>query len=499
MKIFSGEQIRVLDQDTIKNEPVSSIDLMERAAMACVSWILERFPKETGFAVVCGPGNNGGDGLAIARLLKKEGCQAHAYFIHCSERISEEAKENYERLHHTNRNDVKELSGLQEAFGKEKVIIDSLFGSGLNKPLSGLASEAVRCMNTSGNRIVSIDVPSGLYCDRLNENDDVIVKADHTLTFQAPKYSFMFPENASYTGEFSILDIQLDKSGIDAIAVNNFFLLKEDVRKLIRPRMRNAHKGNFGHALLLCGSKGMIGAAVLSSRSCMRTGVGLLTAHVPGCGYSVMQTSVPEAMTSSDADQEIISSLPDLDGFSAVGIGPGIGRSDKTAGVLKQMLLTSKLPLVLDADALNIISANRWLDIVPAGSILTPHPKEFERFAGQAGNSQERLSSQRALSIAHKIFIVLKGAHTSISFPDGAMYFNSTGNPGMATAGSGDVLTGMITSLLAQGYSAGDACRLGVYVHGLAGDIASSEKGEIGMIASDLIEYIPAAFNYLQS
>jgi NAD(P)H-hydrate epimerase len=497
MKILSAAQIRQADEYTINHEPVSSVDLMERAAHACTRWLLENTGKNVEYAVVCGPGNNGGDGFALARLLKKEGCVVHAFAVGSISTRSKDNRENYERLHSSLRTDVSsvaDLSPIKEA----DVVIDALFGSGLNRPADGFAAEIINAMNASGKRIIAIDVPSGLFCDKLNDKADPVVRAEQTLSFQFPKHSFMLPENFEFVGEFSVLDIQLHPDFIMNVQTQESLVLREDLSLPERPKA--SHKGNFGHALLVAGSRGKMGAAALAAKACCRTGAGLVTAHVPGCGVAILQTIIPEAMVSQDEDESVLSRVVLPGKCRVVGIGPGIGKDKKTVNALKEFIPGCKLPLVLDADALNIISEfPELLSSLPADTVLTPHYVEFERLAGKAKDHEQRLEFQRNFSKRYKVHVVLKGPYTSISLPDGKVFYNSTGNPGMATGGSGDVLTGMITSLLAQGYPAEEACKLGVFLHGLAGDFAALEKSEEGMIASDIIDNIPVAFNFVRS
>ncbi len=341
-------------------------------------------------------------------------------------------------------------------------------------------------------KIIAIDIPSGLMGEDNSENNlENIVKADYTLTFQFPKISFLFAENEPYVGEFEVLPIGLHPEGI-AKTPSNFHLLEaDDIQKLIPKRSRFSHKGTFGHALLIAGSYGKMGAAVLSSKACLRSGVGLLTTHIPRLGYTILQTAVPEAMTSVDQHDSMFTELPDLEPFSAIGAGPGLGTKSNSEKALLSLLENAKVPLVLDADALNILSKNKeWLEKLPENSILTPHPGEFKRLAGEAANSYENIQKQIGFSEKYKVIVVLKGAFTSISTPDGKLYFNSTGNPGMATAGSGDVLTGIILSLLAQGIAPKNAAITGVHLHGLAGDLTAKEKSEISLIAGDIVEFL---------
>ncbi len=507
MKIFTSHQLREADQYTIANEPIASVDLMERAATTCVEWITEKFNIDYNFIIVCGLGNNGGDGLAIARLLALKNYNVHVFIVNHSDKRSLDFSTNYSRLtaHSQDNLKVEEINSLeqfQESFlsNAQSVIIDALFGTGLNKPIKGFAADIVNLLNAQLSPIIAIDIPSGLYCDELNDSNDCIIRANFTITFQFPKLSFMLPETAQYIGDFSILDIHLHPDFINNTGTTNNFVTKEDVQSFLKKRAKIAHKGNFGHALIIAGSYGKMGAAVLSSKACMHSGSGLLTTHVPKVGYEIMQITLPEAMVDIDKEEHFISTIPKLDYYDAIGIGPGIGTEQQTQNVFKLLIQNTKVPLVIDADAINILSENKtWLAFIPANSILTPHPKEFERLMGKAKNSFERLQKQCEFSIKNNVYVILKGAHTSIACPDGTAFFNSTGNPGMATAGSGDVLTGIITALIAQNYNSKQACILGVYLHGLAGDFATIEKSEESIIASDIIAHLAEGFKYLHN
>jgi len=487
MKILFPAQIKAVDALTIEREPISSIDLMERAATACVDWLLEHLDFPYKIAVFAGPGNNGGDGLAIARILQNTRNYVSVYMLTDTDKLSSDTLINYNRL-----------TGCQTIFLSEKnmpalpastIVIDALFGIGLSRPLDGLAAQTVAHINKSECTVVSIDMPSGLFCGDNSENiPDRIIRANFTLTFQQPKLSFFFAENAEFTGEWETLDIGLLPKAIEKQDSKYFVLQKEDFSEIFKPRKKFAHKGDFGHACLIAGSRGMMGACVLAVKSCLRAGVGLVTAHIPRDSNVIMQISVPEAMVSLDADTEVFSNIPDLSAYSAIGVGPGIGKKPQTQKALLALLHEiNDRKLVLDADALNIISENPdWLKLLPPNSILTPHPKEFDRMAGNSENGYQRHLKQIEMAKEYGVIIVLKGAHTSIATPDGFCFFNTTGNPGMATAGSGDVLTGIIVSLLAQGRSPQIAACAGVWLHGAAGDIAASNT----LIASDIIEYI---------
>ena len=384
---------------------------------------------------------------------------------------------------------------------EDDIIIDGLFGSGLNKPLAGGFAAVVKFINASPAHVVSIDIPSGLMGeDNTFNTASAIVRADLTLSLQLPKLSFFFAENEAYVGEWRLLDIRLSQEAIAEMPTDYELTEPDTVATLLRPRGRFAHKGNFGRALLVAGSQGMAGASVLAAKACLRSGVGLLTVHVPFCNNDIVQTSVPEAMTELDMSDTCFATPIDTDDYQAVGMGPGLGQMPETVSALLEQVDICEVPMVLDADALNILGENRsYLSRLPKGSILTPHPKELERLVGKCQNSYERLERARELARQAEVHIVLKGAYTAVISPDGKCRFNTTGNPGMATGGSGDVLTGVLLALLAQGYAAGDAALLGVYVHGLAGDLAADELGQTGLIAGDLVRYLPQAWKELVS
>jgi ADP-dependent NAD(P)H-hydrate dehydratase / NAD(P)H-hydrate epimerase len=498
MKILSTRQIREADAYTIKNEPVSSVDLMERAATACAQWIRDHYQFKKSFIVFCGTGNNGGDGLVIARHLLMADFKVIVYIIKTGSDASEDFNLNLNRLKNINDKIIYEINSSDQipVLTEKYVIIDAILGSGLTKPLDGLIAEVVNVINDYKAEVIAIDNPSGLFSDKSSTSfRKNIIKATYTLTFQLPKLAFLLPENSEFVGACHIINIGLSKEFIDKVKTENYFTTSEELKHLFKKRIKFSHKGNYGHALIIAGSAGKIGAAVLCVKACLRSGAGLITAHVPGAGNDIMQISVPEAMTEADSFENSISDSFKFEKYTAVGIGPGIGTSTETAQALKSMLQDWNNPAVFDADAINILSENKtWLSFIPAHSVFTPHPKEFERLTEKASDDFQRLTLQKQFSKKHNCFIVLKGAHTCITCPDGASYFNSTGNPGMATAGSGDVLTGIITSLLAQGHPPEDAAIAGVYLHGLAGDIAAAEKSESAMIASDIIDNLGNAF-----
>jgi len=502
MKFFTCKQISEIDQLTMKLEPISSIDLMERASFKVADWLIQNMDHNRPFYFFAGPGNNGGDALAVARILAGSNLKCTVYLADFGRGLKGDPAINWQRLEEQNKVILKKI-GSEDAIPEisaNAIVIDGLFGSGLNKPLDGLAKQIVKKINHSGAKIISIDIPSGLFGENNSQNDSSgIIRASQTLTFQFPKLSFLFPENAQFVGNWTVLPIGLHPEAIVQTESQYYFLTKEFISGKITKRGKFSHKGTFGHALLIAGSYGKMGAAVLASRACLRSGVGLLTSHVPKRGYEIIQNSVPEAMISIDSSEFIFSEVPDLSPFSAIGIGPGLDRMPETQLALKALLQAKPQKLVIDADALNILSKNRdWYRLLPENSIMTPHPKEFERLAGSSANSYERLQKQLQFSAKYKVIVVCKGAHSCITFPDGRVFFNSTGNPGMATAGSGDVLTGIILGLLAQSYTPEDAVLIGVYLHGLAGDLAATEFGEYSLIAGDIINHLGKAFLQLE-
>ena len=498
MKIFTADQIKLADAYTIKNEPVSSTGLMERAAASCAQWIKDHYQFKKEFIIYCGTGNNGGDGLVIARQLLQANYPVKTIIVKTGSNRSADFSINYERLKETDNSLISEINSPGEISEppRDAIIIDAILGSGLTRPVEGLIEAVVTSINKWGNEIISIDTPTGLFLDKSSaEFGKKIIHANYTLTFQLPRLSFLFPENSNFIGNAYILNIGLSKDFIEQEKTANYFITNYEIKSFFKKRNKFSHKGNYGHALIIAGSKGKMGAAVLSTRSCLRAGAGLVTAHVPGTGNDIMQIAVPEAMTEADSFENSISDSVMLDKYTAVGIGPGIGTSAETTQALKLIIQDWNNPIVFDADAINIISENKtWLAFIPAHSVFTPHPKEFERLTEKATNDFHRHDLQKRFSEKYNCYVVLKGAYTCITCPDGTSYFNSTGNPGMATAGSGDVLTGIITSLLAQGFSPKNAAIAGVYLHGLAGDIAASEKGEAAMIASDIIENLGSAY-----
>lgn len=500
MKIFSAEQVRLADQYTISKEPIPSIQLMERASMAFVQWYVKQFDKSRRVWVVCGTGNNGGDGLAISRLLLQRGYEVNVYTVREKGKGTDDFRINFGRLSEKKAiRNIQVIGDFDLRPAPADIVIDAIFGSGLTRQVDGLFAEVITKINNCGAAVVSVDIPSGLFCDT-HSDGEAIIRAQHVVSFQLPKLAFFLPENQDYVRQWSVVDIGLSREFLHRESTEHYFLRKNFIRGLLKSRDKYAHKGTFGKVLLVAGSYGKMGAAVLCARACQRVGAGLVTVHAPSLGYVVLQTAVPEAMVSVDVHSRYISTIPEQDAFDVIGAGPGIDRHNDTSFALDQLISCASKPLVLDADALNILSMiPEMLNKLPPNSILTPHPGEFVRLAGIAANDFERLQRLKDFAKKYNVFVVLKGYNTAVATPDGRVYFNTTGNPGMATGGSGDVLTGMIAGLLAQGYTPERAVLIGVFLHGMAGDIGVEVLGEESLIASDIIDCIPKAYQKLKS
>lgn len=503
MKIFTSKQIYELDAYTIEHEPISSLELMERSARALTKAITDRWTKNTPFVIFAGPGNNGGDALAVARLLADLHYNVTAYLFNIKNHLSDDCYANKMRLRESKR--INDFIEVTEEFDpptltKETVVIDGLFGSGLNKPLAGGFASLVKYINASQSTVVSIDIPSGLMSEDNSYNIySNIIKADLTLTLQAKKLCMYFADTQQYLGEIQVLDINLSKEWMNNNHSYISIVERENVQSLLLSRSDFAHKGSMGHALIFAGCYGMAGAATLATKACLRSGVGKVSVHIPRRNYPIMQISVPEAITQLDKDESCFTEAVETAGYDAVAIGPGIGQRDTTAVALITQIRRTKQPLVLDADSLNILGDRKtWLNQVPQGVLLTPHPKEFDRLDGtDSAGDYERLSKAREMAQRLQSYVLLKGHYSALCQPDGSVILNSTGNSGMATAGSGDVLTGIIVGLIARGYTTSTAAVLGMYIHGMAGDIAAEEKGRESLIATDIIEALPQAFKSL--
>ena len=501
MKIISAKQTRELDRFTIKNKPILSIDLMEVAAKTFTDWFIRCEPnQEREVLIFCSKGNNGGDGLAIGRLLQEKFYNVHIIICHIQAKESPDFTINKNRLPKRQGIKVTEISSgdtfpeLPENFR----LIDALFGSGLDRPIEGYWSHLINYLNENTHTCYAVDIPSGLYADRFSDGPSI--NADYTFSFECPKLCFLMPENEQQVGHWEYGSIGLDANELERLESPFSLLEMGDVKKILKKKAKFSHKGHFGHSLIIAGSKGMVGAALLSAHACLKTGSGLVSLQSPSCAYTIAQSYLPEIMVNIDQEESIVSMIPNLSKYNAIGIGPGLGTHKKTKKALKDLLKKWQGNLVLDADALNIISKTKgMINRIPPNSILTPHPKEFERLFGPTKDNFDLLTQQQQISKERSLFIILKGKFTKISTPDGHVYFNSTGNPGMATAGTGDVLTGMVTGFLAQNYSPLNACLLAVYIHGLAGDLCLDSESYESLIASDLINHIGPAINKIRN
>lgn len=500
MKILTAQQIHDLDKYTIEHEPIESIDLMERAAAAMTNEIRNMFSPQTPFVVFAGPGNNGGDALAVARMLANDNYDVSVYLFNIpGHQLSDDCETNRKRLSECKR--LKAFTEVKQEFDPPQltadiVVIDGLFGSGLNKTLAGGFASLVKYINASQAKVVSIDIPSGLMSEDNTYNVRAnMIRADITLTLQQKKLSFYFAENHGITGEVRTLDIGLHPKGMEEITSSYNILEESDICSRLMTRDKFAHKGQMGSALLVAGSSGMCGAATLAAKACYRSGAGKVTVRTPRRNTQILQIAVPEAIVSADINENFFSEPADTENFDAMGIGPGLGQTNETAIALIAQLRRAQCPIVADADALNILGNRKaWMQQLPKGVIMTPHPKEFDRMQGNSTNSYERLQKARDLARHIQGYIILKGHYSALCLPDGNVEFCPTGNAGMATAGSGDVLTGIITGLLARGYKPADAAAMGMYIHGLAGDIAAKKTGMESLMASDIIDCLPQAF-----
>lgn len=492
--ILNAEQIREADAYTIKNEPIPSIDLMERASHAFLRKFMEFSSLDKEIIVFAGVGNNGGDGLAVARMLKEKGRTVQIYYVGKLEKASDDFSINYQRLiAQSPVFSIKEEADIPTLSGSE-MVIDCLFGSGLTRAVGGLHAKVIEKINSSGAVVFSMDVPSGLYVDQPTK-EGAIVKADYTITFQTPKLSFLQPSQSQYVGEWQVVDIGLDENFIYSVGSKYGFTEAKDI--VLPRRGKFHHKGEAGRMLLIAGSKGKMGAATLSARAAMRSGCGLLHIHTPCCGLDILQINVPEAMVETDEHTEVISEILPKPSINVIAIGPGIGTSQLTRKALMELMGKVDKPMVMDADAINIMAENReLLVLLPPESVLTPHPGEFRRLVGDWKDDYHKLKLLQNFCQHYSVNVVLKGAFSAVCNSTGELFFNPTGNPGMATGGSGDVLTGVISALLAQGLSPFNALRSGVYIHGLAGDLAQEAFGEISLIATDIIDQLPRAFKF---
>jgi len=499
MKIFSKAQIYEGDKLTTERQNISSTDLMERAGTQIFNWIHMRMQgAQVPIHVFCGIGNNGGDGLVLARHLITHGYSVVTYIVNCSDKRSKDFLINYDRIKTVTKEWPKMLScggDYSDIVIEERdIIVDAVFGIGLNRPPNDWVQKLFQLWRASKAFTLAVDVPSGLYTDKAVEDENAVVHANYTISFQSPKLVFFLPETAKYTQQWEVLDIGIDRQYLMQAETEAELISKFEVLPLYKPRQKFAHKGDFGHVLIVGGSYGKIGAVNLASRAALSSGSGLVTAYIPKCGYHSLQASFPEAMVITDNDEDIIKSINFDIEPTVIGIGVGLGTANETAKAFETFLKENKTALVIDADALNLLSKKKsLLGLLPEQSILTPHPKELERLVGKWSDDFEKLKKVKDFSKKHKVIVLIKGANSITVFGD-KLYVNTTGNPGMATAGSGDVLTGIVAGLVAQGYDPLAATVFGVYLHGKAADISLEDFGYQSLIASHMIETLGEAY-----
>lgn len=480
-KILKGSEVKLLDKLHLSQTNLSSIELMENASKIFVVWLLEKeFDRSLQILIACGAGNNGGDGLAIARLLKEHQLNvAVLQCFHSVNKLSEDALANWNALP----DDIPVFLA-QDDFPKTGILIDAYLGVGLKGELRDSAKQVIYSLSDFQGRVISVDVPSGLPADEVKTG--LTIEADYTISFGFPKLSLLLPENATSVGELVVLNIGISNDAYDQFESDYYFLKAKAIPALHKSFNRFSHKGDFGKVLLVGGSPGKMGALILCTTSALRTGSGLVSSHTEESEHQVIQTALPEAMATWGV-------IADPQYYDAIGMGPGWGQDNRDR-LMRQLLQDFKKPVVIDADGLNLIARHKdLLDVIPPNSILTPHLGEFARLVGDSKDHLERLAKAKEFAQSNNVILVLKGANTCISMPDGRQVFNSSGTHYMATGGSGDVLTGMITSYLGQGYSPENAALCGVFHHGLAGEIASRTKRR-SLIASDIIDAIPATY-----
>lgn len=497
MKIFSKEQIYEGDKLTAEKQNISSTELMERAGTQIFNWMHMRMQgAQVPVHVFCGIGNNGGDGLVLARHLITHGYNVNTYIINCSDKRSKDFLVNYDRIKNVTKK-WPELLSCSEDFPEihqDDIIVDAVFGIGLNRPVDDWVKALFMHFRATKAFTLSIDIPSGLNTDKAVTDEDAVVWAGYTLSFASPKFVFFLPETAKYTIQWEVLDIGLDQEFLFTTDTEVELIGKNEVLPIYIPREKFSNKGQFGHSLIIGGSYGKIGAVTLASRAALSSGAGLVTAFVPKCGYIPLQSSFPEAMVITDTDEEKITSIKIKIEPTVVAFGIGAGTSTKTKSAFEAFLKTNKAPLVIDADGINILAKKKaLLKLLPKQTILTPHPKELERLIGVWKNDFDKLDKVKVFTKKHDVIVVIKGANT-VTVSQDKLYVNTTGNPGLSTAGSGDVLTGIITGLISQGYNQLVATIFGVYLHGKSADIAVEDFGYQSLIASHVIDYLGEAY-----
>lgn len=499
MKIFSKEQIYAGDALTQKKQEIASTELMERAGTQIFNWLHMRMQgAQVPIHVFCGIGNNGGDGLVVARHLITHGYNVSTYIVNCSDKRSKDFLINYDRIKNVTKKWPTLLSCEQDfsdfLIEEKDIIVDAVFGIGINRPVVDWVKGLFQFFRATKAFTLSIDLPSGLHTDKAVEDPEAVVNAGYTLSFQTPKLVFFLPETAKYSVQWEVLDIGIDPEYLFTTPTEAELIGKNEMLPIYKPREKYSHKGTFGHSLIIGGSYGKIGAVTLASRSVLAIGAGKITAYIPKCGYIPLQTAFPEAMVITDVDEEKITAIDFDIEPTVIGVGVGLGTDTKTVSAFEGFIKANKTPLVIDADGINILAKKKaLLKLLPELTILTPHPKELERLVGKWEDDFDKLKKTKAFAKKYKVIVVIKGANTITVFDD-KLYVNATGNPGLATAGTGDVLTGMITGLISQGYEPLQATLFGVYLHGKSADILIEQLGYQSIIASDVIDGISLAY-----
>lgn len=505
MNILSAKQIKEIDSLTLERQHIKSIDLMERVATLCADSILKKLEPNNKVIVFAGMSDNGGDGLAIARLLYGYNIPVKVVVVNHRKKFSTDAQINFDFLPKSLKSNYIQVDTGEDVqkikLDENTVLIDALLGTGVKNQMTGILKAVCDKINSSPCKVISIDIPSGLLPDSSSvEFLDSCVYSNLVLTLQFPNLALLMPENKYISPNFEIIDIGLDEKAIIDQKTNYHYLEDDTISKLLKSRNKFSNKGNYGHALLYAGSSGKSGAAIISAEACLRSGAGLLTVHSTKHIAEALTYRLPEAMTRIDENESYISSIESTKNYSAIAFGPGVGIADETQQVLKSIIQLFQGRIVIDADGLTILSENKtWLEFLPRDTILTPHPKEFERLVGSFEDNFDRLTKAQDFAVKYGCILVLKDTHTHICMPDGSVVFNSVGNPGLAKGGSGDALTGIILGLLSRGYSPPVATIIGVYLHGLAADLCVIEMSEESLLITDVINKLPYALKKLEN
>ncbi len=498
MKIYSRKQIYEADKVTVAKEGIPSINLMERAGGYIYEWVHQRLQGgKVPIKVFCGIGNNGGDGMVLARYLIENNYNVTTYVVNYNDKRVPDFMEAYDRLKGATKNWPVMLTEDSElpVMTSQDIIIDAIFGIGLNRTPQDWLKKLFSAINASQAYTLSIDIPSGMYMDRSPEEGDVMITPRFTLSFQAPKLPFFLPATGPQAGMWDVLDIGLDPEYLATTPTDVELIGKQEIQQMYRPRPEYSHKGMFGHSLIIGGSYGKMGAVVLATKAAMRAGSGLVTGYVPQFGVPILQSAAPEVMAETDNfNGKVFEEIDFQTKANAIGIGPGMGTDAKTVVAFKKFLENQKTPIVIDADAINMLSQNpELLAELPSLSILTPHFEELYGLIGEWKDDFDRIEKTAKFAKKYDIIVVMKGANTITTY-DMRLFINDSGNPGLATAGTGDVLTGIITGLLAQAYHPMEATLMGIYFHGTAADIAVNQYGIESLMASDVIQFLGRAF-----